>query len=397
MVMTPEPTTNHSTDPTDPRTTTAARDARPDEALLHLDADFRRFLAGLPTDRPTWFCFFSTGLLHVVHHFLRFVPPELNCVFISSALDVEEAALRDRMSGGIPAYDLAERVGSHEIFEFLLRNTDRPFGIVDVDCFVTDTDWFDRCIEGLEPGVAVSGPLSYGPIPLAAPPFLALDPRVRPEIERAIGGPVTPAAYAYVPPGPEKEIDGATVRLIEPHHERALTRVLTLEAPRLPFPQGGVVDVLDDGREVRSHERYHHLHNGNEVIRVVFDGLMLYQLMALAAGLRIAHFHAFPGTKVFAPQLVHAGGISYWHRLRPSEIAAGIHELPWSAHIDAVLLEDFNQRPDAPAGYRVRSTRLAAALRQSRTDVDRLRVELRTKLATSGVDVTDPRWAAVLD
>ncbi|MER7104301.1 dTDP-dihydrostreptose--streptidine-6-phosphate dihydrostreptosyltransferase [Streptomyces humidus] len=370
---------------------------RPGEALLHLDERFRAFLAGVPADRPAWFCFFSSGLLHVVHHFLRFVPERLNCVFISSALDAQERELRDRMSGGLPVFDMDERVGSHEIFELLLRNADRPFGIVDVDCFVTDTDWFDRCTDGLEPGVAVSGPLSYGPIPLAAPPFLALDPRVRPDIERGVGGPVSPAAYAYVPPGPEKEIDGATVRLIEPHHERALTRVLAMEGPRLPFPQGGVVDVLDDGREVRSHERHHHLRNGSEVIRVVYDGLMLYQLMALAAGLRIARFHSYPGTKVFAPELVHAGGISYWHRLRPSEVAAGIHELPWSAHVDALLLDDFNHRPDAPPAYRRRSIRLAASLKQSDTDLDRLRVELRTKLAASGADVTDPRWAAVLD
>ncbi|MEU7732722.1 dTDP-dihydrostreptose--streptidine-6-phosphate dihydrostreptosyltransferase, partial [Streptomyces griseus] len=250
--------------------------------------------------------------------------------------------------------------------------------------------------DGLEPGVAVSGPLSYGPIPLAAPPFLALDPRVRPDIERAIGGTVTPAAYSYTAPGPEKEIDGAMVRLIEPHHERALARVVALEGPRLPFPQGGLVDVLDDGREVRSHERYHHLQNGNEVIRVVFDGLMFYQLMALAAGLRIAHFHSFPGTKVFAPQLVHAGGISYWHRLRPSEIAAGINELPWAAHVDALLLEEFNRRADVPASYRTRGTRLTANLRRSMVDMAGLRDELRAKLDSSGVDVTDPRWAVVL-
>ncbi|WP_042804663.1 hypothetical protein [Streptomyces sp. C] len=382
--------------PTEP-TGNAPDDARTEEALLHLDERFRTFMAGVPADSPPWFCFFSTGLLHVFNHFLRFAPERLNCVFVCSALDAEEIELRDRMSGGRPVFDLDERVGSHEIFEFLLRTMDRPFGIVDVDCFVTDTEWFDRCTDGLEPGVAVSGPLSYGPLPLAAPPFLALDPRVRPEIERSIGGPVTPAAYAYVPPGPEKEIDGAMVRLVEPHHERALARVMALEGPSLPFPQGGLVDVLDDGREVRSHERHHHLQNGNEVIRVVFDGLMFYQLMALAAGLRIAHFHAFPGTKVFAPQLVHAGGISYWHRLRPAEIAAGIHELPWSAHVDALLLEDFNKRPDAPAAYRRRSVRLAASLRQSHTDLEKLRVELRTELAGKGVDVTDPRWAVVLD
>ncbi|MER0477444.1 dTDP-dihydrostreptose--streptidine-6-phosphate dihydrostreptosyltransferase [Streptomyces sp. Edi2] len=371
-------------------------DRQPDEPLLHLDNRFQQFLAGLLADRPTWFCFFSSGLLHVLHHFLRFVPEPLNCVFICSGLNAQETALRDHMTGKLPAFDMDDRVGSHEIFEFLMRNLDQPFGIVDVDCFVTDTDWFDRCTDGLEPGAAVSGPLSYGPIPLAAPPLLALDPRVRPGIERAIGGPVTPAAYSYTPPGPEKEIDAAMVRLIEPHHEQALARVMTLEGPQLPFPQGGLVDILDDGREVRSHERYHHLHNGNEVIRVVFDGLMLYQLMALAAGLRISHFHRFPGTKVFAPQLVHAGGISYWHRLRPSEIAAGIHELPWSAHIDALLLEDFNKRPDTPASYRTRSTRLTANLRQSKVDLAQLRDELRTKLISSGVDVTDPRWAVIL-
>ncbi|MFD4233547.1 dTDP-dihydrostreptose--streptidine-6-phosphate dihydrostreptosyltransferase [Streptomyces sp. NPDC058542] len=371
-------------------------DPRPDEPLHHLDQPFREFLNGLPADRPPWFCFFSSGLLHVLHHFLRFTPEQLNCVFICSGLSEEETGLRDRMSGGMPVFDMDDHVGSHEIFELLLRNLDRPFGIVDVDCFVTDSDWFDRCMDGLEPGVAVSGPLSYGPIPLAAPPLLALDPRVRPDIERAIGGTVTPAAYSYIAPGPEKEIDGAMVRLIEPHHERALARVMALEGPRLPFPQGGLVDVLDDGREVRSHERYHHLQNGNEVIRVVFDGLMFYQLMALAAGLRIAHFHSFPGTKVFAPQLVHAGGISYWHRLRPSEIAAGIHELPWAAHVDALLLEEFNGRADVPASYRTRGTRLAANLRRSQADMAGLRDELRTKLDSSGVDVTDPRWAAVL-
>ncbi|OMI37007.1 dTDP-dihydrostreptose--streptidine-6-phosphate dihydrostreptosyltransferase [Streptomyces sparsogenes] len=368
-----------------------------EEALLSQDERFQKFLAGLPADTPVWFCFFSSGLLHVIQHFLRFVPPGINFAFLSSGLTAEEIALRNTMSNGRPAFDLDEGVGSHEIFEFLLRNLDRPFGIVDSDCFVMEADWFTRCMDGLEPGVAVSSPLSYGPIPLAAPPFMALDPAARPEIERAIGGPVSPAAYSYTPPGPEKEIDGAMVRLIEPHHEQALAKVLALEDRRLPFPQGGLLDVLDDGREVRSHERHHHLQNGNSVIRVVFDGLMFYQLMALAAGRRIAHFHSFPGTKVFAPQLVHAGGISYWHRLRPSEIAAGIHELPWSAHMDALLLERFNARPDAPESYRTRGVRLAANLRQSATTLERLREELRGKLAASGVDVTDPRWRAVLD
>ncbi|MGV9884668.1 dTDP-dihydrostreptose--streptidine-6-phosphate dihydrostreptosyltransferase [Streptomyces sp. NPDC003006] len=368
-----------------------------DEALLSEDERFQKFLAELPADTPVWFCFFSSGLLHVIQHFLRFVPQGLNFAFVSSGLTAQEIALRDTMSDGLPAFDLDEGIGSHEIFEFLLRNLDRPYGIVDSDCFVADADWFTRCMDGLGPGVAVSSPLSYGPIPLAAPPFMALDPAARPEIERAIGGPVSPAAYSYTPPGPEKEIDGAMVRLIEPHHEEALAKVLALEERRLPFPQGGLLDVLDDGREVRSHERYHHAQNGNSVIRVVFDGLMFYQLMALAAGWRITHFHTFPGTKVFAPQMVHAGGISYWHRLRPSEIAAGIHELPWSAHMDALLLQQFNTRLDAPASYRARGDRLAANLRQSATSLEQLREELHGKFTASGVDVSDPRWRAVLD
>ncbi|MFH9424060.1 dTDP-dihydrostreptose--streptidine-6-phosphate dihydrostreptosyltransferase [Streptomyces sp. NPDC017529] len=383
-------TTSHVT------TTISPEDPRAGEALVSLDERFQRFLSGLPADRPVWFCFFSSGLLHVIQHFLRFVPPDLNCAFVSSGLTPAETAVRDTMSGGMPAFDLDESVGSHEIFEFLLRNLDRPFGIVDSDCFVMDAEWFTRCTDGLEPGVAVSGPLSYGPIPLAAPPFLAIDPAARPEIERAIGGPVSPAAYSFVPPGPEKEIDGAMVRLIEPHHEAALAKVLAMEDHHLPFPQGGLLDVLDDGREVRSHERHHHVQNGHSVTRVVFDGLMFYQLMALAAGWRIGHFHSFPGTKVFAPQLVHAGGISYWHRLRPSEIAAGIHELPWSAHIDALLLDGFNARSDAPESYRARSRRLAANLRQSGTDLDGLRTDLRGQLSSVGVDVRDPRWHAVL-
>ncbi|GHF52129.1 hypothetical protein GCM10010218_36920 [Streptomyces mashuensis] len=370
------------------------------EALTSLDERFQEFLSGLPDDRPLWFSFYSTGLLHAVQHFLRFVPPQIECVFLTSALTPEEMAVRDAMTGAVDngprSFDIAERVGSHEIFEFLMRNLDRPFGIVDVDCFVMDADWFRHCMDGLEPGVAVSGPFTYGPIPLAAPPLMAIDPAARAGIEHAIGGPVSPAAYAYIPPGPEKEIDGAMVRLIEPHHEAALAKVMAMEAHRLPFPQGGLLDVLDDGREVRSHERYHHTQNGHDVIRTVFDGLMFYQLMALAAGRRIAHFHHVPGTKVFAPQLVHAGGISYWHRLRPSEIAAGIDELPWSAHIDALLLEDFTNRPDAPESYRTRRKRLAANLRQSGADLPRLRKELTGKLAASGIDTTDPRWQAVL-
>ncbi|PWW60378.1 hypothetical protein [Actinokineospora spheciospongiae] len=366
------------------------------EFLLGRDRQFREFVGELPTDGPPWFCFFSSGLLHVIQHFLRFLPPTLNFAFVCSGLTAEERKVRDEMSDGLPAFDLTERVGSHEIFEFLLRNLDRPFGIVDSDCFVMDTEWFTRCTDGLQPGVAISSPLSYGPIPLAAPPFMAIDPAARAVIESAIGGPISPAAYSYTPPGPEKEIDGAMVRLIQPHHEAALTSVLALEGHRLPFPQGGLLDVLDDGREVRSHERHHHLNNGNTVIRVVFDGLMLYQLMALAAGLRIEHFHSFPGTKVFAPQMVHAGGISYWHRLRPSEIAAGISELPWSAHIDGLLLESFTGRADAPASYRARRKRLGAALRQSDVDVEGLRTALRGKLSGAGVDVADPRWAAVL-
>ncbi|WP_309501156.1 hypothetical protein [Saccharopolyspora gloriosae] len=368
------------------------------DVLGALDERFQIFVSRLPEDRPIWFCFFSSGLLHVIQHFLRFVPDDLNCAFITSGLTREEGELWGELTS-LPTFGMTESVGSHEIFELLFRNMDRPFGLVDSDCFVIRSEFFAECMADLKPGVAISGPLCYGPIPLAAPPFMAIDPRARIEIERAIGGSVSPAAYAFVPPGPEREIDGAMVRLIEEHHRAALSTVLGMESAHLPFPQGGLMDVLDDGREVRSHERYHHRRVGHEIVRAVFDGLMFYQLMALAAGMRIAHFRTFPGTKVFAPEMVHAGGISYWARLRESELTkAGIRTLPWSAHVDALLLTDFVEGTDAPEPYLQRSRDLDAVLRQSEMELDlpSLRRQLCAKLAETGADVTDPRWRPVL-
>ena len=61
----------------------------------------------------------------------------------------------------------------------------------------------------------MNGSFCYGPIPLAAPPFVAINPTAHPEIEHTIGGTISPAAYAYTRPGPELEIDGAMVRLID--------------------------------------------------------------------------------------------------------------------------------------------------------------------------------------
>ena len=343
-----------------------------------------------------WFCFFSSGLLHVIKHFLRFIPSDLNCSFLTSGMTPEESTVWKEMTS-LPTFAMEEQVGSHEIFELLFRNLDRPFGIVDSDCFVLDPQWYSECIAGLQPGVAINGPLCYGPIPLAAPPFMSINPRARMDVERAIGGPVSPAAYAFVPPGTEKEIDGALVRLIEEHHKAALLKVMSMEGHYLPFPQGGLMDVLDDGREVRSHERYHHRQTGRKVVRVVFDGLMLYQLMAMAAGWRIEHFQRLPGTKIFAPEMVHAGGISYWERLMKSDLAARTGGLPWSAHVDAILLQNFVEQGDAPESYVFRSRRLVASLEQHDVDLPLLRHQFRAKLSAVGVDVEDGRWQTILN
>lgn len=322
------------------------------------------------------------------------MPPQLNCALITSGLATDEISLRDSMTS-FPAFDMTERVGSHEIFELLFRNLDRNYGLVDSDCFVMNGSWFADSMAGLRPGVAINGALSYGPIPLAPPPFIAINPAAKPEIERAIGGRISPAAYAYTGPGSGPEIDGALVQLIEDHHVAALAGVLGMEGPQLPFPQGGLMDVLDDGREVRSHERFYHRQSGRSVARVVFDGMMLYQLMALAAGWRIGHFRSYPGTKVFAPEVVHAGGISYWERVPASNLSAAAG-LPWAAHIDAILLDSFVRQFGASGVYAARADRLTASLQQFGVTVPVLQRQLEGKLSSAGVGVSDDRWRAIL-
>lgn len=365
--------------------------------LCHLDDAFQRFLRSVDDDR-LWFCFFGPGLLHVFRHFTRFLPAELNCALLTTALTADERALLREITP-LPVFHVPGLVDSKAVYELLFRNCARPFGWVDVDCFVARGGWFAECAAGAGPGIAACGPFLYGPIPLLAAPMMCFNPDAMHDIVSATGGLVSPASYAYRRTAEGREAPGFTCRVVQEHHEEALRRVLVMESPGIPFPQGGVLDRFDDGSEARSHERHHHRELGRRLEFVVFDGLMMYQLMARAAGQRIGQFRRYAGSKVMSAEVVHTGGISYWERLSPHNAqvsGAPGSRLPWSAHLDAVLLGRFLRERDLPDAYRERADRLAGRLAGAGVTMDALRDELARELRSRGVDSADERWAEAL-
>lgn len=363
--------------------------------LLHLDDSFQAFLRGLEDADVVWFCFFSTGLLHVLGHFVQFIPPSISFVLLTSALDDDELAALAGLTSH-PFFPIAERVDSKAVYELLFRNVDQPFGWVDVDCFVSDSRWFDEATRSLDRQNAVSGAFQYGPIPIAAAPFLVVNPVAIGEVITFVGGAVSPSSYTYVDTSVGRDIAGFSSRVVRDYHDVALREVLVMEGDHLPFPQGGLLDVYVDGLEARSHERHHHRESGRVLDLVFYDGLVLYQLLARAAGLRIKFIRRYPGSKAASAEVVHLGGISYWERLpavSPHRISPTT--LPWSAHLDALLLQRFVALGDPPDVYSARWRRLSRLVEGAGTTMPALANDLANFLRRSGVATTDERWAAL--
>jgi dTDP-dihydrostreptose-streptidine-6-phosphate dihydrostreptosyltransferase len=367
------------------------------QELKGADDDFAAFCGRLNRREPLWWCFFSSGMLHVLAHFLRFVGDMPRIVLLSSSLTEQERVwMAERVD--VPCFHIGAAVDPKSIYELLIRHASGPFGWIDVDCFLEAASWFEECEASLRDDVVLSGPFAYGPIPLLAAPFLLLNPAAIVSVEEKVGGPISLGSYAFHSTSVGRHAPGVTSRVLQPYHKTALNRVLCMEDMDLPFPQGGVLDVLDTGAIVRSHERFHHRTMGRTVSEVVFDAYVILQLLAFATGFRNRRIRTYVGSKVISPEVVHAGSIGYWERwiadVRPKAAPRGL--VPWSGHIDTVLLDDYVRRDGALDQYATKLEQRKARLSANGFHLENLRSETAAMLQSAGVDVDRSLWAGPL-
>ena len=373
---------------------------RPDAGrreLMDADDAFSAFRARIDRKSPVWWCFFSSGMLHVLVHFLRFVGDRSQIALISSELSGEEMDWVDKHVG-LPCFHLEADVDPKSIYELLMRSADGPFGWIDVDCFLTAESWFDECEAALSSDVVLVGPFAYGPIPLLAAPFLLINPAAIAGVEERLGGPVSLGSYAFHPTSAGRHAPGVTSRVLQPYHLDAMSKVLCFEGSEMPFPQGGITDVLDSGEIVRSHERFHHRMMGRTVVETVFDAYSVLQLMAMATGFRSHRVRRYPGSKVISHEVVHAGSIGYWEQwienVRPGAAPAGLAS--WSGHIDTLLLDDWVRSECALDDYTFKLEQRTRRLSANGISIDLMRAETADMFREVGVDVDAPGWDRLL-
>ncbi|MDQ1438555.1 MAG: dTDP-dihydrostreptose-streptidine-6-phosphate dihydrostreptosyltransferase [Acidimicrobiaceae bacterium] len=304
-------------------------------------AAFETFVLEHAMPNP-WVVFLTGNLIHVFDHFIHFQPPDLRLLVVVSDMTPDEADTVRSLTSA-PVFSIEPRIDSKAVYELLFAVMDQPWAWVDVDCYVLDRSLYDEW-DKLNGTAPVAGPFLYGPIPLCAAPLVYFDPQVHRRVEDAIGEPVSPSAYSFVPTAHGREMEAACTYLVTDGQRRALERVLAFERPDIPYPQGGISDVLSDGNESRSHERSARRAAGLDVDHVFFDGLMLYQLLAIAFGMWPAQLRHIPGSKIISPDLVHTGGISYWQQLSPHDartVSSADGQLPLAAHLDAAVLRRF--------------------------------------------------------
>lgn len=349
-------------------------------------AAFEAFVRERDLTRP-WVVFLTGNLIHVFDHFIRFQPPDLPMLVAVSDITLEELETMRSLTAA-PIFGIEQRIDSKAMYELLFAVMEEPWAWVDVDCYVSDRSLYDSwsTLDGATP---VAGPFLYGPIPLCAAPLLYFDPAVHRRVEAELGEPVSPSAYSFVPTEHGREMADARPHLITEGHRQALEQVLVFERPGIPYPQAGICDVLTDGHESRSLERSARRAAGLDVDHVFFDGLMLYQLLAIVFGMRPAQLRRIPGSKVVSPELVHTGGISYWEQLGPHDaraVAAAGGDLPLSAYLDAAVLRRFAHEHPELEGPKRRQAMIDEILGAANRTSEELAAELLCRLADAGVD-----------
>lgn len=99
-------------------------------------------IKGLP---DPFFIIGVSGGLHLVKLCLSYVPKDVNIVFIANGLDSwEKRWINKNIS--VPTIIINSLLDHRQVINLLLDNIQKPFGILDCDCFVFNPDLFNQSI-----------------------------------------------------------------------------------------------------------------------------------------------------------------------------------------------------------------------------------------------------------
>jgi hypothetical protein len=340
----------------DVRQRLTAREERP-----HLNT-FRRFYRELSDKQDIFYITFRSGLLHWVAKAVSHVPPDVNLVLLGTALPEDE---REWLARHVPRpfHHIDLVADDKTVWEFLFSVNERNFGALDTDCFVLDPRLFAQMAQ-IKDDVAINCAWSVDSqlgFRVAQSHFLFLNVEPIRALRRA-GVPISPCTYDWR--GESRRVQGRHCYSRVPT-QRQREMMLQISPPD---PQGRP-RIPWDG--------------------TFFDTLVVYQLLAMAAGYRIECVRMLEREvgqptidgdrpQPFSDELLHIGGASFYDRffhapeVRPTYITA---ELSVLAHIVDAL----------PPGYAQRRDKLVAELATAGIDLDSAGEGARARLRSAGL------------
>lgn len=283
--------------------------------------DFEAFYARLPRDRPPFYMFFTSGLLHWVVKTLEFVPRDVHVVLLGAGLTPDEVTYLKAYVPR-PSHPISLRVWDSTVWEWLFEVNQTDFGWLDVDCLVLNPTLFDQ-MSRVDDEVALSGCWStHQGWSFLATYFLFVNHRALCDVKARVKD-VSPRMYNL---WWHPSVRGAHADLLD-EKDRALVR--QMGSPK-----------------------------------VSFDTTQFYQMAARACGYSLRAVRPLKNDPAFgefcSEELLHVTGVSWYmsHYLR--ETSPFTHELVMRAATDYLLLRDSD--PRLPASYAAAKQRLERML-----------------------------------
>ncbi|MGQ0825922.1 MAG: hypothetical protein ACT4OX_13000 [Actinomycetota bacterium] len=275
--------------------TTARRDssirarsvAELDEIEQCAKRDFAAFLTSIGAGERRFYLAFGPDQLHWVWKALSFVPDRIPIALVGSGLnDAEEKFVRDLFAR--PFHNIALRVDVSTVWEFLFECAEGDFGWLDTDCFVLDPTIFDALMEDMSESVMTRTAFTFEPLDLMRTPLWFWNAASLAHL-RSEGPATTPGTYAMHPTAAGRYSSYAICRLIEAGHVEAIRSVVGFDAAGDINPNGGVVDVYDNGATLGSTSRHLAAFAFGEDARRVeqfLDPMILLQIVLLTKGFK---------------------------------------------------------------------------------------------------------------
>lgn len=317
---------------------------------------FQAFYDRLPDRRNPVYMFFTGGLLHWVRAAERLVPREVNLVLVGSAIPPDERRwIAEHLHR--PFHNIELSVDDNTVWEFLFAVNQYNFGYLDIDCFVLEPSIFGE-MAAVDPGVALNATWAYragtdDEVTIGCSHFVFLNATVIHELRNRCG--ISPTNYDWRGSVHALTHPRTYCRIPTAKQRRLLLKVLPPDASGRPAPPGD---------------------------SPFFDTLVAYQAVAHACGYptrqvrQLAHrtqavldptaAAAADGGRIWqqdmSDELVHVGGVSYYHRWFHSPALRGLYQAAEHA-----LLADADTLPPS---YAARRHRLAGELAHLGIDPD---------------------------